>query len=85
MADNDYPELEKLNAVRPQMEAIRNFLQWAGEENAMELARFSDEEYASGRYYPVHRSIDDLLYEHFGINAKRIEQERRAMLEALAG
>lgn len=74
---DEYPESEKLAEVATEMRAIRAFLDWADEEQGLELEPRDR--------WRTRSSTDVLLYEHFGIDEKKLEAERRAMLEKLAG
>jgi hypothetical protein len=84
MAEQQYPECEKLNEHRPQMEVIREFLEWAS-GNGMEFGTW--EPGLLGQVYdnfnPVNQSIDQYLALYFEIDMVKVEEERRAMLANL--
>lgn len=75
---DEYPESEKLAKASNEMRAIRAFLDWAEEEKGYHLEAVRGEPMRT-------ESTGALLYEHFGIDEKKLEAERRAMLEKLAG
>lgn len=84
MAEQQYPECEKLKEHHSQMEIIREFLEWAS-ENGMEFGRW--EPGLAGQVYdnfnPVNQSIDQYLSRFFGIDMGKVDEERRAMLSSL--
>ena len=73
-----YPEHEKLHAVREQSQAIGEFLEWVNTEKGWMLGVYEGE-----RMYPASYSINALLAEFFGIDPDLLEREKRAMLESL--
>jgi len=86
-----YPEHEKMAALRPQIDAVTEFLEGLRGRGKMVVdTEDRDADYARvedwGRI-PVAAfawpSIEDLLAEHFGIDRQRIAEEKTAMLEAL--
>lgn len=85
MAEQQYPECEKLKEHHSQMEIIREFLEWAS-ENGMEFGRW--EPGLAGQVYdnfnPVNQSIDQYLSRFFGIDMGKVDEERRAMLSSLS-
>ena len=64
----DYPECEKWGKVHSDAVAITGFVEWA------------DWKYPDVYLRP---SLQDQLYEYFDIDAKKLEEERRAMIESL--
>jgi hypothetical protein len=77
----EYPEHEKLKALGGANQTVGDFIEWLG-ENRIELAQWND----AGTYcLPIHKSRDDLLAEFFEIDRNKLEAEKRAMLEKLAG
>jgi hypothetical protein len=109
---SEYPEHEKLQAVKDESQAIGEFLDNSG----YTLAKWRDEtpvprwidsrtgtdktprgnsislgsdytienpDWAPEGYYPVGLSIQNVLAEWFGIDLNVIEEEKRAMLDAL--
>ena len=69
MSDNQpskYPECDKWAKVHSDAVAILGFLEW------------KDAREPKG----MHISYQDLVYEYFEIDPKKLEEERRAMLEA---
>lgn len=74
---SEYPEHEKLAAIREQSQAIGEFLD-LGRWTLCELREWDDH---SPTMEPV--NIQDALAEYFGIDQQKIEAEKREMLEAL--
>lgn len=67
-----YPECEKWAEVHDNAVAITGFVEWA------------DWEYREKEAWE-RPSLQDQIYAYFGIDATKLEEERRAMLEALNG
>lgn len=61
---SDYPEHDKLSAVKSETQAQGEFLQWVCDEEGIYLRR----------------SINELLAEYHEIDLDKIETEKRAML-----
>ena len=81
---NPTEELEKLAAVREQSQAIGEFLDWLQHEKEVNLLRFNkDGEIDDPEYLPLRMSIEELLAEYFHIDLKKVEQERRQLLDQL--
>lgn len=84
MAEQQYPECEKLSEHHAQMEIIREFLEWAS-ENGMEFGRW--EPRLTGQVYdnfsPVNQSVDQYLAQYFEIDMAKVDEERRAMLASI--
>jgi hypothetical protein len=70
-------ELDKFSAAVPSMEVIRDFLDWCEKQN-VELA----EPTPSGNWLqPRIEGREQMLARYFKIDPKKLEQERRALLE----
>ena len=78
-----YPEHEKLKEVQEQSQAIGDFLENM-EYKGIELAEW-------GHYFkgapkslvPIHKSRQTILAEYFGIDLKKLEQEKQQMIEEM--
>jgi len=70
-------ELDKFSAAVPSMEVIRDFLDWCEQQN-IELAGPAP---SGNRLWPMIEGREQMLARYFKINAKKLEQERRALLE----
>ncbi len=68
-----YPESDKL--LPSDVTAINQFIEWL-EEQDMFICDHDDNQ------YNCRRTSEDLLYEYLGVNRKKLEAERRQMLEA---
>lgn len=78
-----YPECEKLAAEHGRLVVVQEFLDWLDEHDLVLCERAG----ANGRYetlyVPQARRPEVLIHEFLGIDARRLESERRAMLDAL--
>jgi hypothetical protein len=74
-----YPEHRKLKAVVDRSQTIGEFLDWL-EEKGLWLANMDVE---GPRMSPYYYKKENILAEFFGIDLKKIEKEKLAMLEEL--
>lgn len=74
------PTLDRITALRPQLDAIGGFLEWLDAEGVhlMRATRFHDEPFE-----PDGRSIQQLLADHFRIDRAAEDREMRELLEYL--
>ena len=70
MSEPNYPEAEKWAKVHDHAVAITGFMQWI------------DDKYGDVEYWQRPK-LEDLLYEYYEIDSKKLEEERRAMLASL--
>jgi hypothetical protein len=75
-----YPEHEKMHKVQEESRAIGEFLE-ALPQLGLTLADVDIDGF--GRLLPTHRSIQDIIAQHLGIDLKVIEQEKQQMLETI--
>jgi hypothetical protein len=97
MVNKNYPEHEKLQKVRDKSHAVGEFIEWLRDQDiALCIAHEHTEDcenengyprYTCGlrkdEYMPIHKSIETLLAEFFGIDAKILSAEKEDMLEEL--
>lgn len=76
--DTEFPEHAKLADVKPLSQACGAFLAWL-EEQGYSICEMD----AFDRRWPVQKSKERLLAEHFEIDMNKIEAEKRAMLAKL--
>jgi hypothetical protein len=76
-----YPEHTKLKAVVSQSQAIGGFIEWLGEQGMWICKLYKANPTCEGEYLPVTGSINELLAKHFEIDLKKLESEKRALLE----
>jgi hypothetical protein len=76
-----YPEHERLKKISDKSQTCGEFIDWL-ESHGYRLCE-PDPESPSGRYWPTHRPIRELLAAFFDIDQKRIDAEKDAMLDAL--
>jgi len=88
---SDYPEHDKLSAVKDASQAIGEFIETAG-YTLCELRTFIEplDDEPNGKTYetrprlaPVNKSIQVILADYYGIDLDKIEAEKRAMLDTL--
>lgn len=63
-----YPEHVKLKRIQKQSQTCGEFLEWLQEQDYVELS--------------IHKRLASILAEFFEIDENKLEQEKRAMLEA---
>jgi hypothetical protein len=84
----NYPEHEKLKAIKDKSQAVGEFLEWLGAEG-IHLAKYHEHSDDCRRgccdegLYPHHESIINILARHFEIDNNKIETEKRKMLQNL--
>jgi hypothetical protein len=72
------PTLDKISAVSDQSHQIGEFLDWLREQKIL-LCQWDEAE--QGDLNEIGDGPEALLYRYFGIDEKKAEQERRAVLE----
>lgn len=79
---SDYPECEKMTNVRPQSDIVGEFLDWMSNKKEYNICEYhEDGPGEAGGYYPINSNIEELLADFFEIDLKKIEEERRQMLD----
>ena len=71
---SEFPECDKMLAVRQQSMTCSEFLDWLREEGVV-LSRYHGE-----RLSPIHESNEVLLAKFFSIDLEKVEQEKLEML-----
>lgn len=71
----NYPEHEKLKAVQPDSQKLGEFLEWLQAQGWV-IAQWDNEELGHIGY-----TTQQILAQYFEINLKKVEEEKRAMLE----
>lgn len=74
-----YPECEKLSGVAEKKVEICAFLEWA-EQNNLHLCVF-DPKANFDNYMRTPESVEKIIHRFYGIDDKKLEEERRAMLK----
>lgn len=77
---SSYPEHDKVKTIQHLSQSIYDFLVWAEERHKWELG-----EYGREKMCPVYVSKQDILAEYFEIDLKRLEDEKRQMLDKIRG
>ena len=92
---SQYPECEKMKSVRDESQTIGEFLEWLFDEKGYRLGfyhthdgetcnKHSDCGMVENYMNPVVGfSIEYILAEYFKIDLKKVEEEKRAMLDAI--
>lgn len=72
---DNLPEHDKLRAVSDKSQVIGDFIVWLGFHGVV-LARWGEYDLE-----PINRSVDTWLAMYFGIDLKKLEAEKRALLD----
>ena len=96
MPEQEYPEHQKLKAVKSRSQAIGEFLDWlSNEKDTVMASRHEHSEgcldedgrircgCGRGDYLPTRATIQSLLAEFFEIDEEKLETEKLAMLATL--
>jgi hypothetical protein len=78
----EYPEHDKLRAVRVEREAVQSFIDWMFDEAGLAICERSSNR-IDNLYWPVTASRADIIARHFGIDATKLDDEKRAMIDRL--
>jgi hypothetical protein len=76
------PECDKLASVADKSQVIGEFIDWLLGEKQYILAKWGTGE-VEDMLLPRNPSVQGLLAEFFGIDLKKVEVERRALLDAI--
>jgi hypothetical protein len=74
----EYPECEKWAKAHDVVMAVSEFMEFIGRKG-WRLAEYKED----GELFPICKQTDSLLCEFVGVDEKKLETERRAMLEKL--
>jgi hypothetical protein len=77
----EYPECEKMAAVREKSQVLSDFVDWL-QTKGIHLAKWHDRGGAD-ELFEIHTPYDELFADYFGIDLKAVERERRAMLDSI--
>ena len=80
---NQYPEMEKLKALDAQRRAVDSFFEWLDEQGYAVCERPAMNGRYETIYMPVAQRPESLVFRFLGLDAGRLEAERRAMLDGL--
>lgn len=84
-----YSEHERLHKISDKSQVIGEFLEWLTHEKRVHLSTYVEKTDRHGDTYSeevvFHYNIQDLLGEFFGIDTKKLEEEKQAMLRTLRG
>jgi len=75
-----YPEHDKLHAVKDKSQLCGEFLEWLQGKYVFAEYCTTDPEH-EGELWPARVSVEKLLAEFFNINTKKLEDEKRQILE----
>ncbi len=85
-------ELDKMRLARKSSHVLTDLLDWLGENGYaicrwQDYVRHSDElgDFSPEGWFPKHNSHEQLLADFFDIDMKKVEEERRALLESIRG
>lgn len=71
---SDFPEHDKLEAVKDQSRIVGKFLEWMMGEQDWTIARYRLRE---EEYEPVGLTIEQILAKYFGVDPDKLEAEKR--------
>lgn len=77
--DLEYPEHEKLGKINTKSQAIGEFMEWLQTEKGVRLAHYPETK--PDELWPWHVPTEKLLAEFFGIDLKKLEEEKQDMLD----
>lgn len=86
----EYPEHEKLKALDGANQTVGSFIEWL-HENGYSICRYevNDREYdddgdiimyGTEGYWPTTKPTEQLIADHFGIDRKKLDAEKDAMI-----
>ena len=81
MSNAQYPECEKFAENIIDSRVIRDFMEWLNEKKIF-LATYTHEEPFYHEIGRVRKNIEELLAEYHGIDLKKLDEERRAIIAA---
>lgn len=79
----EYPQHERLADIKDQSQAIGEFLEWCLREKGYALAEWGESRMIGTRMMPISYSTEAILAEFFGIDLKKLEAEKLAMLDKM--
>jgi hypothetical protein len=77
-----YPEHEKLKARQRDVGLLGEFYDFLTQEKGWDIAEFRDD---ANRYWPIAARPDEIIGLFLGVDPKKLEQEKRAMLAEIRG
>lgn len=80
---NEYPEHEKLSAVRDESQAIGEFLDWLNHCRNYRLCSHSEGYLGQAKWEPIYLTIEKVLAEYYKIDLSALEAEKQHMLDAI--
>ena len=80
MSEPECPECEKLNKVADQYRVIGEFLEWLQVERRVALCKREQAD-QFGEYRRIRTPTSELLAEYFNVDLKKVDEERRALVE----
>ena len=72
-------ECEKMVVVKERSQELSNFVDWLREQSLWICEEVEE------HWVPTRKSYEQLFADYFGIDLKKVEEERRALLEEIRG
>lgn len=82
-ASDKYPECAKLAVLGEKRNNILEFLDYLREVENLRICVYDGTVGREGAYFPWAENLDNLVLRFLGIDAHKLEQERRELLEDL--
>ena len=81
---SEYPEHEKMKAVRDRSQVIGQFLEWLFREQGLAVCEWREGPRVDA-WERDSRNIEQLLAAYFDIDLKKVDDEKEAMLAVIRG
>lgn len=82
MTNSEYPEHDKLHAIKDQSQKLGEFIEWLHGQG-MEICFCEHYDNSNHEYFPIYKTIEQLLANYFEIDLNKLEEEKRSMIEQL--
>jgi hypothetical protein len=79
----ELPECDKLLKAAPESQKLGEFIDWLTDNGYHLCTQQKTEGEPSEQYLPCHENIEEILALYFDIDLKKVEQEKRALLDAI--
>jgi hypothetical protein len=78
------PELDKLSKVKEESQLIGSFLDWLQTEGGYTICKYYEKDGGlQEAFLPARKSIEEMLAQYFKIDLRKVEWERRKLLNMI--